>query len=157
MIMQERNERHRKILDLVAAQEIGTQTDLEKALKKVGVRVTQATLSRDIRELGLVKIASGGRYRYASRQNIEPSTTTKPTMHASLASVKRFVRNLDWSGNTVVIITDSGAAAHVAEAIDRLDMKELLGTVAGDNTILIIVRRDVTSKKVVKQLETLLG
>jgi transcriptional regulator of arginine metabolism len=157
MIMQTREERHRKILDLVENQEIGTQTDLEKALKRIGVRVTQATLSRDIRELGLVKIASGGRYRYASRQNIEPSTTTKPAMHASLASVKRFVRNIDWSGNTVVIITDSGAASHVAEAIDRLELSQLLGTVAGDNTILMVVKRDVTAKKVVKDLESLLG
>jgi len=153
-----KEERHRIILDLVASKEIGTQTDLEKALKKEGCRVTQATLSRDIRELGLVKIASGGRYRYASRQNIEPSTTTKHPMHASLASVKRFVRNIDWSGNTVVIITDSGAAAHVAEAIDQLDLSPmLLGTVAGDNTIFIIVKRDVAATKVVKQLESLLG
>ncbi|MBX9669961.1 MAG: hypothetical protein K2X93_20225 [Candidatus Obscuribacterales bacterium] len=157
MIMQTRTDRHKKILDLVANQNIGTQTDLEKVLKKEGFRVTQATLSRDIRELGLVKIASGEGYRYASRQNIQPTTTTTHTMHASLASVKRFVRKIDWSGNTVVIITDSGAAAHVAEAIDRLEMGQLLGTVAGDNTILLIVHRDAAAKKVVKHLETLLG
>lgn len=155
--MQERNERHRKILDLVADQEIATQTDLEKALKKVGVRVTQATLSRDIRELGLVKIPSGGSYRYASHQNIEPSATSQHDVQESLVMVKRFVRNIDWSGNTVVIITDSGAASHVAEAIDRLELRELLGTVAGDNTILMVVRRDVPAKKVVKNLESLLG
>lgn len=157
MIMQSREERHRKILDLVADQYIGTQTDLEMALKKEGFRVTQATLSRDIRELGLVKIASGGRYRYASRQNIESSTTTKHTMHASLASVKRFVRKIDWSGTTVVIITDSGAAAHVAEAIDVLNLAEVLGTVAGDNTIFLVIQRDMSAKKVVKHLESLLG
>lgn len=157
MQLNAREDRHRKILDLVANQIIGTQIDLEKALKKAGYRVTQATLSRDIRELGLVKIASGGRYRYASRQNIEPSTTTMHSMHASLASVKRFVRKIDWSGNTVVIITDSGAAAHVAEAIDRLELSELLGSVAGDNTIFLVVQRDIAAKKVVKHLESLIG
>lgn len=157
MIMQSRIDRQRKILELVSQQDIATQTDLEKALRKSGFSVTQATLSRDIRELGLIKTANGGRYKYASRQNISNTTTSPHTTHAILAGLKRFVKNIDWSGNTVVVVTDSGAAPPVAEAIDRLEIPEILGTVAGDNTILIVVHRDSTAKKVTKQLQSLLG
>ncbi len=151
-------DRQQKILELVSQHNIGTQTDLEKALKKKGYSVTQATLSRDIRELGLIKIAtSGGQYRYASRQTIDDSTTTAHTSHATLASVKRFVKRIDWSGNTIVLNTDSGAAPPVAEAIDRLELPEILGTVAGDNTIFIVVHKDTTAKKVCKELLSLIG
>ncbi len=153
--MQSRIDRHHKILELISKREIGTQGELAEALEKSGFSVTQATLSRDIRELGLVKIASQGVYRYASRQNI--SATSPTTTHATLASVKRFVRDIDWSGTTVVIITDSGAAAHVAEAIDQLSLKQVLGTVAGDNTIFLVIRRNANAAKVVEQLESLLG
>ncbi|MBX9691235.1 MAG: arginine repressor [Cyanobacteria bacterium] len=155
--MQSRTDRHEKILELISRAEIGTQADLEEALEKSGFKVTQATLSRDIRELGLVKIASGGRYRYAHRQNISTNQSNSTTTHASLARVKRFIRNIDWSGNTVVVITDSGAAAHVAEAIDQLNMKQVLGTIAGDNTIFIVARRTINAAKLVDQLQSLIG
>ncbi len=154
--MQSRTDRHEKILELISRVEIGTQADLEQALEKSGFKVTQATLSRDIRELGLVKIASGGSYRYAHRQNISTNQSTTTT-HASLARVKRFIRNIDWSGNTVVVITDSGAAAHVAEAIDQLNIKTVLGTIAGDNTIFIVARRTINAAKLVDQLQSLIG
>jgi transcriptional regulator of arginine metabolism len=148
--MQSRTDRHRHILELIDKKEIETQSQLRQALKKTGFDVNQATLSRDIRELGLVKIASGGRYRYGRTDILQATTTTKP----SLARVKTFVREVDWSGNTVVIKTNSGAANPVAEAIDHLGLDEILGTVAGDNTIFIVVRRNAVSRKVAKELES---
>ncbi|HEY9785226.1 MAG TPA: arginine repressor [Candidatus Obscuribacterales bacterium] len=150
--MQSRTDRHQKILELIEAKQIRTQAQLQEALSKSGFEVNQATLSRDIRELGLVKIVSGGRYRYASRQNISASTT----LHTPLTTLKRFVHDVDWSGNIVVIKTDSGAASHVAEAIDNLDLEGLLGSIAGDNTIFLTVRRDAAAQKVVRQLQSLL-
>lgn len=150
--MQSRPDRHRRILELIAKKEIETQAQLQQALKKSGFDVNQATLSRDIRELGLIKVSTGGGYRYGTSDNLS-TTTTKP----SLAGVKRLIHEMDWSGNMVVIKTNSGAAGLVAEAIDHIGHSEILGTVAGDNTIFLVVRRDAVSRKVIKELESLLS
>lgn len=152
--MQSRADRHQKIVELIEQHEIGTQLELQEALSNAGFSVNQATLSRDIRELELVKVNSGGRYRYARRQNLQPTTTT---MHAVLTPLRQFVHDIDWSGNTVVISTDSGAAPSVAEAIDKLRLTDVLGTVAGDNTIILVVRRDAIASTVVGQLKSLLS
>jgi transcriptional regulator of arginine metabolism len=140
-------DRQKRILELIHATAIATQGELQQKLRSAGVKVDQATLSRDIHELGLVKVADNGGYRYAPLEEASPTVPQK-----SLAMMKRFVRGLDASGNLIVIKTDTGAASPVGEALDRLAMPEIVGTVAGDNTLLVIVREKYRARNVVAKL-----
>ncbi len=151
MQMQTRIERQRKILTVIEKTAIDTQAALQTALSKLGMPVNQATLSRDIRELGLIKVEDEGAYRYVSRQTL-PKPTTKP---AALATINRFIRDITSSGNMIVVKTDSGAASYVAEAIDGLQLSQLLGSVAGDNTVFFVVNAESKTAQVVKILRTM--
>ncbi|ABB15734.1 MULTISPECIES: arginine repressor [Carboxydothermus] len=129
--------RQKKILELVEQKVIRTQEELAEALKEAGFDVTQATVSRDIKELGLVKIPfQKDSYRYALPQ--------KTVSAASIERLKRLfadaVSSYDQSENLIVIKTLPGAAQGVASAIDQVAFPEILGTIAGDDTILIIAR-----------------
>lgn len=130
--------RHALMLEIVAQQEIQTQEELADALKKQGMRVTQATVSRDIKELRLLKVlAGGGGYKYAKAQ--------RPEQDKSERLVRIFeesVVSIDGAGSFIVIKTLSGSANAAAEAIDSLHWDEILGTIAGDNTILVILRKE---------------
>jgi transcriptional regulator of arginine metabolism len=150
--MQPRADRHKKLLELISSKSLSSQRELQKALKSVGVIVNQATLSRDLRELGIVKVSGSGELKYAVQEKIQAPPSLK-----SLSSVSQFVRGLDYSRNIVVIHTDSGAAAHVGEALDDLNLAEIIGTVAGDNTILAIVDESKSSARLVKKLHSLIG
>jgi len=136
--------RQKKILELVEQNVIRTQEELAEALKNAGFDVTQATVSRDIKELGLVKIPfKKDSYRYALPQ--------KTVSAASVERLKRLfadaVSSYEQSENLIVIKTLPGAAQGVASAIDQVSFPEILGTIAGDDTILIIARnRDDVSK-----------
>ncbi|HEY9714052.1 MAG TPA: hypothetical protein V6C72_11315 [Chroococcales cyanobacterium] len=152
--MQPRLKRHRRILELIAREPLGTQDALRSALFKSGIEVNQATLSRDIRELGLVKIASKGEYRYVSRQASGQATTD---MHeTALANVKAFISAVEHAGNIVVVKTDDGAASHVASAMDGMKMPEVLGSVAGDNTLILIVKDGFKPAQVVRKIRSLI-
>lgn len=140
-------QRQHRILELVHAEPLATQAELQHRLRGAGVRVDQATLSRDIHELGLVKVAHNGGYRYAPVEEASPAVPQK-----SLAMMKRFVREVESSGNLIVIKTDTGAASPVGEALDRLSLPDILGTVAGDNTLLVVVRESVRARRVVAKL-----
>jgi transcriptional regulator of arginine metabolism len=148
MQVQTRIERQRKILTVIEKSAIDTQAALQTALLKMGIPVNQATLSRDMRELGLVKVEDEGAYRYVSRQTL-PKSTPKP---AALATISRFIQNITHSGNMIVVKTDSGAASYVAEAIDNLQLPQLLGSVAGDNTVFFVVNAESKTANVVKTL-----
>jgi transcriptional regulator of arginine metabolism len=148
--MQSRLERHQRILDLIEGSSIDTQESLKKALSRSGFAVNQATLSRDIRELGLIKVDDAGEFRYVSRQSV-PTSAQAPGVTA-LANMARFVRDIDDSGNIIVVKTDNGAASYVAEAIDKLSMREILGTVAGDNTLIIVVKSGIKATTVKQKL-----
>lgn len=149
-----RTERQRKIIELIQKSAIATQAALQTALKRVGFEVNQATLSRDIRELGLVKVESGGAYRYVSRQ-----TAPRPMLHAKSqatpATLNGFIQEISHSGNIVVLKTDSGAASYVAEAIDGLSLPEVLGSIAGDNTIFLCLKADSKSQQLARKLQEL--
>lgn len=121
--------RHGQILNLIRSQPIRTQDDMAQALQRIGLAVTQVTLSRDIRELGLVKERRG--YR-------EPDRAVKPEETESSALkwvLKEFVRDVTTAQNILIIKTATGNAPPVAEALDRESWPEILGTIAGDNTI----------------------
>ncbi|MDA8235220.1 MAG: arginine repressor [Clostridia bacterium] len=129
--------RHRLILELIEYKSIETQEELAEELARQGMEVTQATVSRDIKELGLVKIPAGGDvYRYAA--------APEPKVTVTRDRIRRFFRdavvNIDHSENLIVIKTLPGSAQGVASTIDTSGWPEVLGTVAGDDTILVVIK-----------------
>ena len=120
--------RHGQILNLIRSQPIRTQEELAQALHRVGIEVTQVTLSRDVRELGLVKGPQG--YR-------EPERAAPPTEEPSALkrALEDFVRDIRTAQNLVIIKTAAGNAQPVAVALDREAWPEILGTIAGDDTV----------------------
>ncbi len=128
--------RQKKILELIAEYDIETQDDLIERLRESGYDVTQATVSRDIRELKLVKTAMPDRrYRYevAQYEGIEISTKYRNI-------IKETVIKVDNVGNTVVLRTYTGMAQAAAAAVDGMGWDEIVGTLAGDDTIFILMR-----------------
>jgi transcriptional regulator of arginine metabolism len=140
--------RHRRIVQILRTREVGSQGELAKLLGNV----TQATLSRDLDELGAFKARTpAGEVVY--RLPDEP-----PANGAWLERMMReFVSDVDVSGNLIVVKTPPGGAGPVARAIDGAGVAGVLGTVAGDDTILIICRQGVSAKKVAGRLRTLAG
>lgn len=129
-------ERQNKILDLIIKKEIGTQEELADELEKAGIKTTQATVSRDIREMKLTKVAlSDGRLRYVAYQETEENLTEK-----YIHILKEGYLSMDNAQNILVIRTASGMAMAVAAALDKLDFPEIVGSVAGDDTILCAIR-----------------
>jgi transcriptional regulator of arginine metabolism len=136
--------RQRLILSLVARRRVGTQQELIDALAQAGCRVTQATISRDIRELGLVKAHDVlDRPRYAA-----PDRGRRLDPRESLAAVlSQFGHRAVAAQNIVVVQSELGSAPAVARALDRLEHPRIVGTLAGDDTCLVVARnaRDAAS------------
>lgn len=148
-----KEERYDKIHDIITRQVIETQEDLTNALRRQGIEVTQATVSRDIKELMLVKVPMGqGRYRYAYPAGHE----TKEAVFSSSRMERLFrdtVLGMDYSENLIVVKTMPGAANAVASAIDYAKWPQVIGTIAGDDNILVIVK----PKKAVPEVLDLLA
>src|SRR5436190_18107089 len=146
--MSAKAERHNAILDLIAKHAVATQAELKDLLKERGIEADQATLSRDIRELGLVKASDdGAHYRYAPLEAVAPPVHMKAS-----AILARLVRTVDCSGNLLVIKTDPGEASPIALALDRMGWAEVVGTVAGDDTILVVVKEGSPARKLAKKI-----
>src|SRR5581483_2264162 len=128
-------ERQKLLLGLVERRRLGTQQELLDALRKAGCGVTQATVSRDIHELGLEKVADPlGRLRYAA-----PSRRARADPRNTLRSLlEQFGRGVTPAQNVVVVRCEIGAAPAIARAIDRLRHPLVVGTIAGDDTLLVI-------------------
>lgn len=146
--------RHKKILEIIREQDISTQEGLADALRKAGFAVTQATISRDIKELGLVKVpgnAGGSRY----------IATGEPANARNNDRLKRFFRDsvvsIDHSENLIIIKTLPGEAQGVASAIDNSGWPEIIGTVAGDDTIMVVIKPKKITHAVKKKLISLSG
>jgi transcriptional regulator of arginine metabolism len=129
--------RQRLILSVVSRRRVGTQHELLEALAKAGCHVTQATVSRDIRELGLVKTHDVlDRPRYAA-----PDRGRRPDPREALAAVlSQFGQRAVAAQNIVVVQSELGSAPAVARALDRLEHPRIVGTLAGDDTCLVIAR-----------------
>lgn len=128
-------ERHSKIVELIGKYEIETQEELADRLNKAGFRVTQATVSRDIRELKLTKIqGENGKQRYIVMQNQETFSDKY------ILILKDGYASMDMAQNILVIKTVSGMAMAVAAALDAIHFHEIVGCIAGDDTILCAVR-----------------
>ena len=129
-------ERHSQIIRLINQYDIETQEELAEKLNENGFQVTQATVSRDIRELKLTKIAKqGGRSKYAVMQNVDHEMSQK-YVHVLQAAF----RGMDFAQNILVIKTVSGMAMAAAAALEEMQFHEVVGCIAGDDTIMIAVR-----------------
>ena len=138
--------RHGQILKLIRTRSIFTQDELARALKEKDLDATQVTLSRDIRELGLVKTAEG--YREMER---ESSSLQFVTLAAE------FLRDVRQAQNQIVLRTAPGHASSVAVALDDEEWPDVVGTIAGDDTILVICPDQNTARSVCKKLMKTLG
>lgn len=131
-----KEKRHAKILEIIRSREVGTQEEMCDLLNRAGYKVTQATVSRDIRELKLTKIAlSGGRQKYVSLSDVGGGMNEK-----YIRVFQDGVVSIDMAQNMLVIKTVSGMAMAVAAALDAMDCKEIVGSIAGDDTIMCAVR-----------------
>lgn len=131
-----KGQRHVKIREIITANEIDTQDELVERLRNAGYNVTQATVSRDIKELHLVKVPmQDGRYKYSlpSDQKFNPLNKLRRTLKDSFISI-------DSTDHLIVMKTMPGNANAVGALIDNLDWEEIMGTICGDDTILIICR-----------------
>lgn len=124
------------ILEIISNQAVETQEELAEELGKRGFRVTQATVSRDIKEMKLIKVqSSAGSYRYALADNADSSINER-----LIRMFSDTVLSMTSAYNQIILKTISASANIAAEAIDSMRWPEILGTIAGDNTILLIVR-----------------
>ena len=129
-------ERHSKIVELIGKYEIGTQEELVQMLNEAGFNVTQATVSRDIRELKLTKVqAENGRQKYVVLESPRGTSAIK-----YIRILKDGFVSMDMAQNILVIKTVSGMAMAVAAALDAIHFNEIVGCIAGDDTIMCAVR-----------------
>ena len=144
-----KEKRHRAILKIIAEHNVDTQEELSARLKEVGFHVTQATVSRDIKELHLIKVqAERGVYKYAVNE-----FSTVLNTERLLRIFKETVTSIKSAGNIVVVTTLSGGGSSAGEAIDTLNLPGVMGSIAGDNTIFLAVE----DGKIEDVVQTLMG
>lgn len=146
-----KRERHALIHELVTARVVSSQEELRQLLRERGLEVTQSTLSRDLRELRLARIptAQGVRYAYPDAATGEPGRATLDEI------LPQFFASVDGVGELLVIKTVPGGAQPIAEAIDAEPSADILGTLGGENTVLIICRSTAAREKLGKRIERL--
>lgn len=145
--------RQRLIEELVEKEFISTQAEIAEHLSRRGISVTQATISRDVNELRLVRLPAGpGQHRYRST----PLAAQEDVMGELSQRFRLFVRNIDRGDNLLVVNTDEGHAVGIAYVIDKLDRDVIVGTLAGQNTILVIVRTGDAAAQLHQEFEDLL-
>jgi transcriptional regulator of arginine metabolism len=137
-----KKERHSIILELIENHPVGTQEELVSLLQKEGYMATQATVSRDIRELGLLKVDHGDGVRYVQ---INDNNRNARRYEGIL---KEEVQSVDYASSMLVIKTGSGMAMAVAAAIDSMQMEEIVGSIAGDDTIFLALHSAEDAKAV---------
>lgn len=146
-----KSSRQNEIIQLIASRDIETQEELAAELRELGYKVTQATVSRDIRELRLIKVAAkDGGYKYAKPERHETAVSERLTRMLTDSLV-----HVDHSGNIIVVKTLSGSANAAAEALDTLDWPEILGTIAGDNTVFAVIRNEADAAEVSARIRKL--
>ncbi len=151
--------RHARIVEFIRTRAVRSQTELAELLAAEGVHVTQATLSRDLEELGAVKVRSaGGGQVYLIPEDDEPVLRPAADVGEGERAPARLVRLLrelltgaDSSGNLAVLRTPPGAAQFLASALDRSGLPEIVGTIAGDDTILVVAREPFTGAELAKR------
>lgn len=144
--------RHNRILELIKEYDIETQDALIDKLRESGYEVTQATISRDIRELKLIKVmTSENRLKYAAIPKEDPKNTVKYNN-----ILLETVHSIDFAQNIAVLKTHSGMAQAAAAAIDAMKYDKIVGSIAGDDTIFVVFRTDIDAKEFSEKLAKLL-
>ena len=147
-----KSKRHNRILEIINEKEIETQEELAEELKVSGFEVTQATISRDIKILKLLKVQSmSGKYRYVAPTKEERNINDK--LYSILANSAISVEKVD---KFVVVKTLTGAASAAAEAIDSLYSADIAGTIAGDNTIFILIRAEEKALELITKIRKII-
>lgn len=147
-----KSKRHSMILKLVASENIETQEELAGLLKIQGFEVTQATVSRDIKELRLIKVLTGeGKYKYATVERAESDLQER-----FISLFSNCVISITSAGNIIVIKTMAASASAAAEAIDSLKWPEIAGCIAGDNTIFVAIRDGKSISDVIKKFQKMI-
>lgn len=145
--------RHTKIVELIEKYDVETQEELADYLREAGFQVTQATVSRDIRELKLSKIPTGdGKQKYVILKQDDSHLVDK-----YIRVLKDGLISMDMAQNILVIKTVSGMASAVAVAVDAMKFKEIVGSIAGDDTIMMAVRTVEETKVVMEKIHKMLG
>lgn len=145
--------RHSKILEIIENNEIETQEELAEELRQCGFNVTQATVSRDIKELKLIKtLSENGKYKYAT---MKPQSIELVNRHVNVFA--EAVLKIDYACNIIVMKTIPGAAQGAAAAIDAMDMGEIVGSIAGDDTIFVVVRSEEKATEIVEKFRKYIG
>ncbi|MCI9064839.1 MAG: arginine repressor [Lachnospiraceae bacterium] len=148
-----KKKRHEKIIDLITRYEVETQEELVDRLRADGYEVTQATVSRDIRELKLSKIPNGrGKQKYVAFQGEEVQLGDK---YARV--LKEGYVSMDLAQNLLVLKTVSGMAMAVAAAVDAMSIEEVVGCIAGDNTVMMAMRNVQDARIVMEKIGRMVG
>lgn len=144
--------RHSMILEIIEEKDVETQEELAEELKRRGMKVTQATVSRDIKELRLLKVLSDhGGYKYATVERAEKGMNDR-----FIRILSESVISVEAVNNLIVVKTLSASAGAACEAIDSMKWTEVMGTIAGDNIILIITRSEEAVESIVNRFNTLI-
>jgi transcriptional regulator of arginine metabolism len=143
-----KQERQTAIREIISSRSIASQEELRQLLAERGWEVTQSTLSRDMRDLGVARVATGSGVRYTTAESTAP-----PGGRAALAAIlPQFFTRLDGMREFIVVRTRIAGAQPIAEAIDAEENPDILGTIAGENTILIICRSEAARERVSRRL-----
>ena len=146
-----KKQRLAKIISLIESEEISTQEELTAKLLSLGYNVSQSTVSRDINELNLIKAeGSGKKFKY-----IKADLEDRKVSPQMLGLLRQIVSSVDYANNLVVIKTLAGHANSAGIAIDEMNLPEVLGTVAGDDTLLVVTKTNSDAEIIVKTLKTL--
>ena len=149
-----KEQRQARILEIIARYEVETQEELAEYLESAGFKTTQATVSRDIKELGLIKIVGrSGRQIYTQA----PSSGGDSLADRLVRILRNAVLNIDYTSNFIVLKTFSGGGNAAAAALDSLQLPGVMGTIAGDDTILIIIKEASEAGALVERLSQMLN
>lgn len=147
-----RTGRQLKLIEIINKNEIETQEALAEALRNEGYLVTQATVSRDIKDLGLIKVMTPNKtYKYA-----QPASTEQKSSGKMLNLFRECVLSIDYAGHLIVIKTVVGGANSAAMLVDKLNFPEVMGCVAGDDTIMVVIKDQTKMVPIVEKLKSLL-
>lgn len=148
-----KKERQNQILSIIQKQDISTQEELAESLQNMHLIVTQATVSRDIKELGLIKVTNEMNIKKYSADNRVKETTTSKLITVFTQAVVSF----ESAGSMVIIKTLPGMAAASASTIDSLNFPEVIGTIAGDDTIFIATKSSIFANHLVKRIQEMMS
>ena len=150
-----KNPRRQRIVELINAYELNTQDEIVNLLNNEGFAVTQATVSRDVKVLGLIKVKGVTKnFKYALPKKNEQSAVTEDKV---ITLLKTFIVSIQRAKNLVVIKTLEGNGSSCGMAVDKIGMMEIIGSVAGDDTLLIVAGSDEDAEIIVKHFKELVN